>query len=332
MAGDDRLPCKIDAAVLDDPSNQEKKPFVHYVQAVAHLMNVLHATPELRKSWLYDQVASLISFWHADPRDRNNEKAHDAFLDLAWFAPVGQALWHMRAKNDAQLRRELERLATDPEVLVGNQYLFYIAGTLASKGHDITFVPEKGNEGKRTPDLRATRGGKSIWIEANAKQPKRTIDTTEKLWQLLRDIIEEKKQKFEDPAFAPGMIVADISTAHHLVNEAGIRPSLKLREDLCRPLGASIDDGFLYRLYEDAEWHMQPENQGNVFAYITELFAAINRQRYHVSQCLITITRQIWRDGRLVAFPRGHQLIVHRSAENDALIDLSRHVYVVDSK
>lgn len=331
MSGDENVPCKVDATILNDPSNEEKDPFEYFVQAVAHLWNVLHADPHLRKSKLHDQIASLMSFWDGDPKDRNNEMANDAFLDLAWFAPVGRALWHLQSKKDAQLRLELERLATDPEVLVGNQYLFYIAGTLASKGYDIEFVPEKGNEGKKTPDLRATREGRSIWIEATAKQPKRTIDTTEKLWQLLRDIIDEKKQKFEDPAFEPGMIVADISTAHHLVNETGTRPLLKLRADLCRPLGASIQDGFVYRLYEDDEWHLQPENQGNVFAYITDLFAAINRDRFHVSQCLLTITRQVWRDGKQVAFPRGHQLIVHRSAEGDALTDLSRHVYVVDS-
>ncbi len=42
-AGDDQVPCKVDARVLDDPSNEEKDPFEYFVQAVAHLWNVLHA-------------------------------------------------------------------------------------------------------------------------------------------------------------------------------------------------------------------------------------------------------------------------------------------------
>jgi hypothetical protein len=85
----------------------------------------------------------------------------------------------------------------------------------------------------------------------------------------------------------------------------------------------------VYPLYADPDWHKQPENQGNVFAYLVDEFAAIDRAKYHVAQCLITITRRVWRDGRQVAFPKGHQLIVHRSVEPDAMLDLSRHVYVV---
>jgi hypothetical protein len=326
---DESLPCTPDEAVLNDPANEESDAFEYWINATAHLLNVLHADSNLRGTALHGQLLSLIAFWDAKPEERNNEKAMDAFLDLAWFGAVGRALWHLRGSKDAQLRLELERLATDPEVLVGNQYLFYIAGTLAAKGYAIEFVPEKGKHGKKTPDLKASKSGKSIWIEANAKQPKRVIDTPERLWQLIRDIIAEKKQKFTDPAYAPGMIVADISTAYHLVNETGTAPVLKLRGDLCKPLGKTIQDGFVYPLYADPDWHKQPENQGNVFAYLVDEFAAIDRAKYHVAQCLITITRRVWRDGRQVAFPKGHQLIVHRSVEPDAMLDLSRHVYVV---
>jgi hypothetical protein len=257
----------------------------------------------------------------------------DATFDLALLSPVGRALWHLRDRlaADPQLRLELERLASDREALVGNQYLFYIAGTLASKGYEVEFVPEQGKQQKKTPDLRASKGRKTIWIEANAKQPKREINSAERLWQLIRDIIAEKKQKFEEPKYSPGMIVADISTANHLLNETGSIPLLKLRGDLCRPLGPKDEGGFVYRLYEDTDWHTRPENKGNVFAFLVEEFAAINRERFHVHQCLITLTRQVWQDGHQVAFPRGHQLVVHRSAEDDALVDLSRHVYVVDS-
>jgi hypothetical protein len=158
------------------------------------------------------------------------------------------------------------------------------------------------------------------------------IDTPEKIWQMIRDIIEEKSQKFSNPKYSPGMIVADISTAYHLVNENGTVPFLKLRSDLCRRLGKDLSEGFIYRLYEDDEWESHRENQGNVFAYLVDEFSRIDRTKRHVAQCLITITRQILRDGRQIAFPKGHQLVVHRDAEAQALLDLSRHVYVVDSK
>jgi hypothetical protein len=47
---------------------------------------------------------------------------------------------------------------------------------------------------------------------------------------------------------------------------------------------------------------------------------------------LITITRRVWHDGHQLALPKGHQLLVHRLSEADALLELSRHIYMVDSK
>ena len=219
---------------------------------------------------------------------------------------------------------------TQPEVLIGNHFLFYVAATLAAGGYDVDFVPERGKQREKTPDLRAAKNGKVIWIETNAKQPKRTVDNPERLSQLIRDIIDEKKRKFRLPEYWPGMIVADISPAHHLINESGSVPFLKLRQDLVRPLTrGSIGDGFIYPLYEDREWDQHLENQGNIFAYLIREFAGIDRLKYNVTQCLLTVTRQVWRDGSRLAFPKGHQLVVCRSAEADALSELSRHIYLV---
>jgi hypothetical protein len=175
--------------------------------------------------------------------DRDNEQAVEASLDLSICGNVGKALWFLRGNADVQLRREVNRLANDPDVLIGNLFLFYIAGTLAAKGYKVDFVPERGKEGQQTPDLRAEKDGNAIWIEANSKQPKRSINTPERLSQLVRDIVEEKKQKFALPDYWPGMIVADISTAHHLVNENGAAPFLKLRRDLFRPVNSG-EGGF----------------------------------------------------------------------------------------
>lgn len=327
--GEDELPCKVDLDILNNPLREESDPIDYGINAVAHLLNVLHGDAALRNSELHKQLLSLVAYLDADPEQRKKSAAKDAAMDTMWFAPVGKALWFLRGREDPQLRRELSRLAKDPGVLVGNQYLFYIAGTLASKGYDVEFVPEQGKSGAKTPDLKAVRNGKTIWIEANAKQPTREIDSQEKLWQLIRDVIAEKKQKFNDPRYAPGMIVADISPGYKLLDNSGKPRNLKLRGELCRPLSGG--DGFLYPLYEDADWQSRPENQDNVFAFIAEEFAAIDRAKFHVYQCLITITRQVWESDGKLAFPKGHQLLVHRAAENDAILDLSRHVYVVDS-
>jgi len=329
---EDRLPCHVDEALLADPSNEESASLDYYFHATAHLLNVLHADAKLRKSSLYAQVMALVEFWNADPSERNNTKAYDAAIDAHLFGTVGKALWYLRGKNDPQLRKELGRLATEESALIGTHYLFYIAGTLAAKGFNVSFVPEQGKHGAKTPDLLAEKDGRKIWVEANAKQPTRTVDTPEKIWQMIRDIIEEKSQKFSDPQYSPGMIVADISTAYHLVNENGTAPFLKLRQDLCRPLGSSLADGFVYRLCDDPAWEQHKENQGNVFAYLVDEFSRIDRSKRHVDQCLITITRQVLRDDKKLAFPKGHQLVVHRDAEQQAMLELSKNVYVVESK
>ncbi len=205
--------------------------------------------------------------------------------------------------------------------------LFYIAGTLAAKGFNVSFVPEQGKQGTKTPDLLAKKGGRKIWIEANAKQPKRTIDTPKKIWQMIRDIIDEKSQKFSDPKYSPGMIVADISTAYHLVNENGTVPFLKLRLNLCRPFGRSLSEGFIYPLYEDAEWKQHKENQGNLFAIWLTILADRSYQAVdHVSN----ITRQ----SCTTTYGCFSRKVTSSSyigmPETAALTELSKIVYVID--
>ena len=205
------------------------------------------------------------------------------------------------------MRRELKRLATEPSQVIGNQYLFYIAGTLAAKQYDIEFVTEQSGAALKTPDLRASKAGKNTWIEAIAKNPTITVDTPQRLALMVRDIIAEKKLKFSNPAYSPGLIVADISPADHLVNETGASPQIKLLRNFRRPLP---NGGFLYRLYEDPGWTTQPENSGNIVAYILDEFSQIDRSRYHVSQCLITVTRRVFRSNGRLAFPKYHLLVV----------------------
>ena len=75
---------------------------------------------------------------------------------------------------------------------------------------------------EKRPDIRAERGGRPVFIEANAKQPRVLADTPDRLWYLVRDVVEEKRQKFADPRFHPGVIVADISPAKIEANETGL--------------------------------------------------------------------------------------------------------------
>jgi hypothetical protein len=217
-------------------------------------------------------------------------------------------------------------LATEPLQIIGNQYLFYIAGTLAAAGYDIEFVTEQGRSALKTPDLRASKAGKNTWIEANAKSPVTAVDTPQRLAWMVRDIIAEKKLKFSNPAYSPGLIIADISPADHLVNETGAIPQIKLLPNLMKPLP---NGGFLYRLYDDPAWNTHSENRGNIVAYILDEFSQIDRSKYHVSQCLMTLTRRAFESNGRLVFPKYHLLVVNRAAEEDALTELARIVYVI---
>jgi hypothetical protein len=289
-------------------------------------LNVLSEDPKLRQSQLAGLLQQVFTFLKAEPSERDKTVAVEAAKWLGLFGVVGKALWFLRNKEDAQLRRELTRLATEPQQVIGNQYLFYIAGTLAAKGYDVEFVTEQGSAALKTPDLHASKAGKNIWIEANAKSPVTAVDTAQRLAWMVRDIIAEKKLKFVNPMYSPGLIVADISPADHLANETGGIPVIKLLASVRLPLP---NGGFLYRLYDDPEWNVHPGNNGNVVAYVVDEFRQIDRSKYNVFQCLITLTRRVFQSNGELAFPKYHLLVVDRSAELDALTELARIVYVV---
>ena len=319
----------VDEAMLSNPSIEDGPGALdYYLNACGYLFNVLHGDLKLRQSPFTVLLEQVFEFLLLDPKQRKRDEAEEAAKWVVVCGVVGKALWFLRDKDSPQMRRELARLANDPRrMVVANQFLFYIAGSLAADGYDIEFVREEGNAGVKTPDLRATKDGNSTWIEANAKDPVRAVDTALKISQMMRDVFEEKKLKFSDARFSPGMIVADISPADHLVNETGTPPRISLLPNLVRPLPGG---GFLYRLYEEPEWKTRPENIGNVVSYVTDEFSQIDRTRYHVYQCLIAMTRRVFKSHEgLLAFPKYHLLVVDRSAEKDALMQLARIVYVV---
>jgi hypothetical protein len=318
---------RVSDTILNDPSNEEGSIALdYYLNACAYLLNVLNANPKLRRSELAGLLQRVLAFFDMDPSERDNSGAIEQARWLGLFGVVGKALWFLRDKENPQLRRELKRLATEPLQIVGNQYLFYVAGTLAAKGYDIEFAKEQRKRKIKTPDLRASKAGKSTWIEANTKSPTIAADTPQRLAWMARDIIAEKKTKFSDPAYCPGLIVADISPANFLVNETGTFPHMKLDQKIVAPLP---NGGSVCRLYDDPGWSACPENSGNVVRYVLDEFSQIDRSKYHVFQCLITVARRAYVSTSGIAFPKFHLLLVDRSAEQDALFDLARWIYVV---
>ena len=168
----------------------------------------------------------VLNYFSQDVADREPLREVPVATTLAEIGTVGAAAYLLRDRQNNQMRTELERYATD-DGGVGYFYLFYIAGRLAGRGWTVNFVAESHDAGKAAGPAHQ-RGGAHIFIEANAKQPTIPVETTDRLWYTIRDIIEEKKQKFADPAFQPGMIVADISPTNFDANETGTPPFVDL--------------------------------------------------------------------------------------------------------
>ncbi len=315
----------VNGIILGDPANEERDPVEYYVNGTAHLANWL-SNHGLEGSGVFREAVDLLDYFSRDVADREPGRAVTAATALAELGTVGAAAYLLRDRQNNQMRTELERYATDADGGAGYFYLFYIAGRLAGRGWKVDFVRESHDPGARRPDLRAERGGAHIFIEANAKQPTIPVETTDRLWYTIRDLIEDKKQKFADPAFQPGMIVADISPTKFDANETGTPPQLELSREHAEPLPES---GLIYRLYEDTAWKGRLHNQGNVIAYLVEQFASIDRARFGVTQCLLTVTRRALVTPVGVAFPKLHVLIVERAARANAMLDLCRFVYLV---
>jgi|GEM_PF-5667398 len=307
--------------LLADPANEVAHALDYAICATAYLLQVLSSAKSFRKSPLYTLVEELVQFWKVPTAGDVFEKAKST---MHWSA-VGKALWYLWSQSNPQMVRELRRLASDP-LDAGTHYLFYAAGELAAHHFGIAFVAELGKSGEKTPDLQVTKGDQQFWVEATAKQPRLPVDTGEVLRRMVNSIMQEKATKFKDPRFSPGVIFADIPDDYQDIREAGTQPLLKLSPD---HLEALPDGRQLYRLHNDAAWKEHPENRNNVFAYVVAAFEAIDRSTYHVDQLLVTI-RQVKSSEGQISFPIQHQLIVRKSAEVIALVELAKHIYVVN--
>ena len=210
---------------------------------------------------------------------------------------------------------------------------------LASAGYSIQFVSERNN---KTPDFSASKNGKILYVEANAKQPKMPVDNPQKMQRLIQAIIEEKRQKFIDPKFWPGVIVADISPAHFWVNEHGLQPVFQLLEALVEPDRKSllvqsqgphgptyIPSGFQYPIYKDRGFFSRKYNNGNFLHYLASEFSKIDLSETQIIQCVLSITRHAQRVGGSVSFLKGHQVLMRKGYENLAFSEVCPHRYIV---
>jgi hypothetical protein len=289
------------------------------------MVTTLKDDSKLRKSRVYEDAQAVLA-WFEMPKDKRPVPASTINPMLYKLGTIGKALFFINAPIQGQLRSELTRFDHDGN-FIGNWYLLNIAGDLAVSGYKIDFLKESGG---KTPDFSATKNGKTLYVEANAKQPKVPVDNPTKIQQMVRDIIEEKRQKFEDPQYWPGVIVADISPASYLVNENGLPNRFELRGDLCVPDKTSIyPDAFEYPVYKDQDFFDRPHNQGNFFHYLAQEFSQIDLAKTQVVQCILSIYRHANSQEGRTEFVKGNQLIIRKNFENLALKEIAPHRYIV---
>ena len=133
--------CNVDETLLYDPTNDERRPLDYYINGVAFLANWLESH-RLDASPLFSELLRLCQHFEREPAER--EKGFDVEIanSAVLYGSVGAAASWLRGRENAQMRTELERFATDAQALPGNFYLFYIAGLLAGRGWTIDFVRE----------------------------------------------------------------------------------------------------------------------------------------------------------------------------------------------
>jgi hypothetical protein len=313
-----------DRAVLADPAAEDHSSLNFYCNAATCLLDTLATDARFAKSSLVDASRRALEYWQTAAARRPEQKAVDAAMDIHVLGTVGAVLFRAGGLSDQQLCKELTRLAESDQGLLANYYLFYLASTLWRAGYNVRFVPE---ESAQTPDLEATKDGRTVFVEATVKEPKRPPTTSAEVDNLFKDVLEVKRQKFTDPRFFPGMIALDATPIGDTVAAGG--RGVKLREHLLEkePSGQEW-----YPVYLDADFLKWPENSDSIVGHAVRQFSFIDPAKYHVTQCLVTRVRATVVGEDSVSFPKEHLLLVRRGDESTVLRELATKVYVVEQK
>lgn len=240
------------------------------------------------------------------------------------YGIIGKALYFLKQPlTQAQFKRELMRYASRPDELIGNHYLFYLAGLLAEKGYTVNFVPESTFP---TPDLEINKSGSTYFIEANARQRRRIIDDPTDLRNQIKALIEEKRTKFRDTHFRPGIIAGEVSPLVPLFNKDKDQRTLNLNAQAIKRLPSGT---ILYDLSQDNDWHNNPDNIGGVFQCLVEEYALQDTDN-RLDGVFLSISRQIYQEGDELEYPRAGLLILDKNSAATLYEGLIKQIYIID--
>lgn len=165
------------------------------------------------------------------------------------YGPIGSFIYICEQKNDPQFLKELKRLFEPNESMIGQEHLFFMVYWLKSKGYKVGFVDEEKTKSKRTPDLFLEVDGDKIFIEATTKN-----SSDKNIFRQIQYAIDEKKQKFKDNKYQPGLIAIDLGS----YDLEKVFNYINIRKD-CTPL--DIYGAIHFKIFNDLEFSKYKENQ-----------------------------------------------------------------------
>lgn len=313
----------VDMDFLRDPKNEEIDALRYYENASCFLANYLLADSNLCSSKLCAHIDSVLHDWQFLPEGRIQR---GDFFELLVAGAVGKALYFLEMPAaKGQMRKELLRLANDVEQFIGNYYLFSLVGLLASKGNNVEFVEERNT---KTPDLRITNAFGYYYIEANARQPHWVISDNTQKRQQIKALIEEKRPKFNNPCFRPGIIAGEVTLITSIYDSEGTQSSIKLLRDTQETLSPGIT---LYYLDRDPGWQEIEANINSMLRHVVEEYSLQDNKDY-VAGIYLSIVRQVYISGTSYYAPRGALLLVDSKETAEKCSALNNVIYVVNKE
>lgn len=317
---------KVNVSLLSDPINEEAQGWEYHLNGAYFFTNYLISDEKLCCSRILAKCEDVLGYWAKRPEDRAPDPHLEQVLAVMALGVIGKALFFLDDPiPKGQLRNELLRFANDPKQLIGNFFLFYLVGLLASQKCKVDFVME---ESGKTPDLKISDGPSFYFIEANARQPCRPIDDVKSQHRQIKALIEEKLPKFSEVQYRPGIIAGEVSRVIPLLGPDGSQCHVKLLNETKELLPSGVK---IFHLDRDAKWSKRAGNTNSMLCHVVEEFALQDDQD-QIAGIFLAVARQPYSNstGSRMGFPRGGLLVIDHREDAKRYAALSKTIYTVN--
>jgi hypothetical protein len=161
------------------------------------------------------------------------------------YGPIASFVYQTSNRDNAQFKTEFCRFFENKDSIISQDHLFFIAYWLKKYDYDVSFVAEKTT---KTPDLLIKNGFNQLFLEATTKN-----SSDKNFIRQIQKAFDDKKIKFKDATYLPGVISIDLGS----YNIEKIFQGISIRQDC---LIIDIYHSKHFKIFRDSEFHKQPEN------------------------------------------------------------------------